>query len=523
MRDLRSYKQRPAIKVSKLIETICREANSGYKVNFDKAFFSNSNPYWSKSFIALPLLGSEAEEGTIRNDSPVTQKISFPDSGYWVGVKGTTSTNEQWARYVPDTYFDVSGDYIDLSGLPELAELDIDIDLQIRLHPENTNFDEWFHNQAYHLYSKRGELATAGKAYGGSFTAQLLLLDEDNNTVGYSNLYNFTNSVQVQPLSGRSVMVTPNPDNWKDYVPIEPNSSVTTINGSYKKVNGQYYWYTSNGGNTIRMSIANWLKKADKVKVCLVVCCESMKSDDGETYPLDSRISVLYNTSSVRNNGGTIYGNPQSCFAWYEPLYDPSTSRITVKWDNAIISDAPITKNMLLKTDASPADYLLNYSKLFGLYFVKDVDSKTITIYSRNSFFKNEVEDWTEKIDYSKDVTITPFLFDKKWYLMSLNTPETYFANKYSTEYDLTYGQQRMNTGFSFNSEITELYSDNIFENVVSATDSDKYFRNFYNSRGTLVPAFLNDNITYTLYNGEESLETDIYGYNTISTSKTQD
>lgn len=77
MRDLRSYKQRPAIKVSKLIETICREANSGYKVNFDKAFFSNSNPYWSKSFIALPLLGSEAEGGA-QESSKMTLKSAFP-------------------------------------------------------------------------------------------------------------------------------------------------------------------------------------------------------------------------------------------------------------------------------------------------------------------------------------------------------------------------------------------------------------------------------------------------------------
>ena len=106
---------------------------------------------------------------------------------------------------------------------------------------------------------------------------------------------------------------------------------------------------------------------------------------------------------------------------------------------------------------------------------------------------------------------------------MSLETPETYFAKKYNTEYDLTYGQQRMNTGYNFTSETTELYSDNVFENVISATDSDKYFRNFYNSRGGQAPAFLNDNITYTLYNGDESFETDIYGYNTISTSKTQD
>jgi hypothetical protein len=248
-----------------------------------------------------------------------------------------------------------------------------------------------------------------------------------------------------------------------------------------------------------------------------------MNGDDVETYPLDSRISVVYNTSSVRNNGGVISGNPVSCFAWYEPLYDPETSRITVKWENAIISNAPITKNMLLKTEASPADYLLSYSKLFGLYFIKDIDTKTITICNRNTFFKNEIEDWSDKIDYSRDIIVTPILFDKKWYLMSLDTPGTYFAQKYETEYDLIYGQQRMNTGYNFNSEVTELYSDNVFENVVSATDSDKYFRNFYNSRAKLVPAFVNDNISYTLYNGEESLETDMYGYHIVDPTKTKD
>lgn len=94
MRDLRSYKQRPAIKLSKLIETICRKENSGYDVVFDKGFFSKTNPYWNKTFIALPLLESEAE-GSVSHSSSVTQKISFADAGYWVGVKGTTSSNEQ--------------------------------------------------------------------------------------------------------------------------------------------------------------------------------------------------------------------------------------------------------------------------------------------------------------------------------------------------------------------------------------------------------------------------------------------
>lgn len=43
--DLRSYKQRPALKMNRLIETICREENSGYNVTFDPSFFNTENPY----------------------------------------------------------------------------------------------------------------------------------------------------------------------------------------------------------------------------------------------------------------------------------------------------------------------------------------------------------------------------------------------------------------------------------------------------------------------------------------------
>lgn len=351
---------------------------------------------------------------------------------------------------------------------------------------------------------------------GNSFTAQLLLIDEDGETVGYSNLYNFTG----KPSASYS---EPNPDRWDEYVPIVPEASITDVFGSFKKVGDDYYWFTEKGGNTVRLTINNWIRKSNKVKLGLSISCQTTWRKEQGIFA--TGIGFLFDKTSF-NKSET--GNPDvmkshQTYGWYEPLFDAETSRIIAKWENPIVSNAPITKEMLLKTEASPADYLLSYAKMFGLYFVKDVDSKTITIYNRNSFFKNEVEDWTDKIDYSKDVTITPLLFDKKWYLMSLETPETYFAKKYNTEYDLTYGQQRLDTGYNFNSEITELYSDNIFENIVSATDSDKYFRNFYSPRGIPVPAFLNDNVTYTLYNGDESFDTDIYGYYTIDPSKTQD
>lgn len=217
----------------------------------------------------------------------------------------------------------------------------------------------------------------------------MLLIDEDGNTVGYSNLYNFTND----PLPNNPRYTAPNPDKWESYVPIVPEASVTNVYGSYKKVNDQYYWYSQSGGNTTRLTISNWIRKADKVKLGLSISCQAtFRADQGI---FATGIGYLFDTTSYNKNatGATDFPENSTTYAWYEPLYDPSTSMITVKWDNQIISDTPITKDMLLKTESSPADYLLSYSKMFGLYFVKDADTKTITVYNRNSFFQNEVED----------------------------------------------------------------------------------------------------------------------------------
>lgn len=57
--DLRSYLQRPVIKMSKVIEAICQSYNNGgYEVELDATFFNTSNPYWDKTWLTLPLINS---------------------------------------------------------------------------------------------------------------------------------------------------------------------------------------------------------------------------------------------------------------------------------------------------------------------------------------------------------------------------------------------------------------------------------------------------------------------------------
>lgn len=142
-------------------------------------------------------------------------------------MQDNTGCQEQYANLTPDTYFDVTGNYMDLSNLPELAELNVEFDMQLRFHPEKTDVDEWFMAAYYSTFM-------GSWVSGNSFTAQLLLIDEDGETVGYSNLYNFTG----KPSASYS---EPNPERWDQYVPIVPEASVTNVFGSFKKVGDDYY------------------------------------------------------------------------------------------------------------------------------------------------------------------------------------------------------------------------------------------------------------------------------------------
>ena len=104
---------------------------------------------------------------------------------------------------------------------------------------------------------------------------------------------------------------------------------------------------------------------------------------------------------------------------------------------------------------------------------------------------------------------------------MSLDTPETYYANKYNKEYGIVYGQQRLDTGYNFNADNVDLYTDNVYNNTITARATDKYFRTFRNSSSVYVPCFMNDNISYSLYKTGEGNNIDLYGINYIDTTKT--
>ena len=98
-KDLRSYLQRPVIKMSKVIEAICLSYNNGgYEVELDDIFFSSANPYFNDTYLTLPIINTLSVLSEVN-----TGELELADTTYLpVGIGGNPSTKyEVTLRFAP--------------------------------------------------------------------------------------------------------------------------------------------------------------------------------------------------------------------------------------------------------------------------------------------------------------------------------------------------------------------------------------------------------------------------------------
>ena len=77
-KDLRSYLQRPVVRLRSIIEAACASRNNGgWTVTLDSAFFNESNPYWQKTWMTLPIIDTD----NILVDTGSSGALSFSEVG----------------------------------------------------------------------------------------------------------------------------------------------------------------------------------------------------------------------------------------------------------------------------------------------------------------------------------------------------------------------------------------------------------------------------------------------------------
>ena len=505
MRSLMSYKQRPAIKLSKFVEACCNpENNGGYEVELDDEFFNKSNPYYDKAYIALPLL-----EEKIDNEETVIEDNVKINTNSWIGLKSAieqTST-ASIVKVIGSAITMNDNGVIDTNGMNNSTFFDLDLDIQLFFRAED--------GYSKTLYNSCGIVLPDGLIYDNTMFASSILLqieavDADRSiVVGKSDYYNFTNVINYY---GNNIYS--NPKVWKNWT--NPNNTpIQNVFGNfeYSSTLGKHYFKGNDGGNTFRIKLTN-CKKADNIKFQLVI--KSVSNQNDEWVWLYKQPAYGFGDTAANNAVVNGYWN---CAA------DSSTSKIYVKTgDVDIATGQRITQDILLKTEKTPCDFLLSYCKMFGLYFTHDITVPKISILKRNNYFTGNIKDITDRIDWSKDFIINPILYDKKFYKLALEDNGSYLTDKYKNEYNVEYGQKRINTNYNFNSETTELFKENVYQNVVSMVDDSLYYRTFFNSAGTQQPPFIIDNLTYKTFNvsNNETKENDKekYGSENIDLSK---
>jgi hypothetical protein len=184
---------------------------------------------------------------------------------------------------------------------------------------------------------------------------------------------------------------------------------------------------------------------------------------------------------------------------------------ISYTTSESLRSGAVITKAMLLSSSHTPAEYMLSFCKLFGLYFTYDATTRKVTILRRNDLYLDETIDLTKRVDLSKGVNIQPLVFQAKWYDFLLEGVGGAFYDEYLNVEGVPYGIQRVNTGYDFNAEAVNLMDSVVFKNACTILARSKYFNYIFKGQTFQPSPFLDKGNTYTLWSTDgETLDTDI-------------
>lgn len=504
VRDIRSYLTKPVLSVRRLIETVCDPVNNGgYNVDLDPDFFNQGNPYYFKAWMTLPSLivdggdgSSSTYGGNVPSFNPVTQAKQYsqsPPSKADGQINGTSASTP--IQITGETLItDVNG-VLDLSEYP-FSYLDAGVDISLIAEASTT----------VPLSMTKQIITRTGlfnrKRYTHFFAnvfVQLVAFDADTNEkIGGSDIYRFcSNDTFADELFYKWIKF------W--FQVLEDNSYDVSgllgedfVPGNIVDIPG-YFQYDSSLRAHKLVSDENYSKwrltldrlpKHNRIKYKLVT---------SHLYGTDGYKS----TSTYYNYFGTRLGylNQDGCVGAIKKVISYG-GNVSLNVPNEISSGAKITKKKLLSTDESAADFLLSYSKMFGLYWYKDIYSNTVYCRTRNNFFNGEIEDLSDRVDRSKDLVTTPILFNKHFYSMTTDTPETKYSTRYKELYSRVYGSQKINTNFNFNNDTAELYETSVFTNLIQARDTSDMYKTYYDKNGNRIPTQIIDGMNYVLYSG---------------------
>lgn len=472
-KDLRSYLQRPVFSVKGMIAAIGRYAASkGFTLNLDNTFFNSANEAYEKAWVTLPLLTTYERDG---EEEEIT-------------LSGNAFTD------------DVN---VGRSGIPAIRNLspylttpDARVTVTCTIHPAIAMTTETFKQNKFWI--NRGLKSNATGVEGTAIFVQLLLYDTYGRVTSGSPLQVF----MTQPVSG-----TFTAQDLADIsgVPYEKRFGVAPdihyeelpyYGKAYFGLTEMYWWRMVSG-----VSLEAIGTRVSRAAVNAYAAVLNKTSEGFTIYPLyefQAYALIFDGSVSIRQNINAWGAFVTDAVATYDAT-------------SGYRSDSKITQSILLSDTMTPAEFLLSYSKTFGLSYTYDKGSKTVSLLTRNSLYTDDVVDIEDRIDRSKDIKTTPLVSESKWLSFASGEAEGDFVEFYRKKYGREYGDQKVNTGYDFNADTNDVLESVEFSGGAEVLEKSIYYNNITSPTGALsgrtriCSTFLNGAASYKLYlNGSD-------------------
>ena len=430
VKDLRSYHQRPVISMKAILSAIARESNNGgYYVDLSAVTSERRFPALDKMWVTCPMLSNE----TFKSDSlldmiPIVDKsTSFPVLGNKVGA-------------------------YDLTLPPAMDDVEVNVKLEnVQLH--------YYSSSVFEFMS--GALSSRSAVVHGTDNwnaVSIGLWAEGYNGmthVASSSLHVFHN---MKLRSSEATILKTMASG------LNKISEIVTHDKSFKCTDKEAV-----SGAIEKLSLSG----SNISQVMVYVRIVTFMEDNAGAIS-----NVEVQTYEGKNNKIPVW-NAANCGAEY--VFVDQGCQLSAKVsatyfaESKTLSGRMVTKKRLLGFSGTPADYLLSFCKMFGLYLLCDRNEKLIKVCRRNDLYEDETLDLTKRVDLSQNINIRPLAVESKWYDFALQCVGGAFADGYKSKYGAEYGGQSADTGFGFNSDRFDVMSGNIFKSAASVLENSPY------------------------------------------------
>lgn len=463
-KDLRSYLQRPVLSIDAFLYALTNPDNCG-GYTFDCSEMRDTYNAFSRLWMTLPLLPSLP---TYRRQ---TNTITL-----------TPSTNlRSGDNYIPVTIG---------STIPANSKVGVKFSTKLALYSPQAGTSLSLYR---YLHTQEG-LATNHyyEDISGLFV-QLVAYDSKSNAVGASKVVCIGDDRGQYNLRGTTLGMKKDTKKRAEILGFTPHyTDLEDVYGEYIGLNRANRRSSTNYYD-IDKEISFEVEAYDIASLRLYVTPYWW-------YKYVTEYFIGGNTIKFKKLGADAQMAAGEEYTYYAAVAGTRTNTATYTTTDTLRSGARITKAMLLSTDYTPADLLLSLTKMLGLYYTFDRATNTIAVHTRNNLYQNSIIDLNDRIDRGKEITITPLTFDTKWLTMEQESAGGAFADSYESLYGISFGLQRIDTGYDFNVEAKALMSSLVFKNGVTSLEYGRYY-NYVTQDGVFRPSpFLTAGCKHTLW-----------------------